>query len=40
MGRVRITFTVDAAGLGVNTIGLLVAGIHARKPGGHQYLAY
>jgi hypothetical protein len=40
MGRVRITFAVDAAGLGVNTIGPLFAGIYARKPGGNQYLAY
>jgi hypothetical protein len=30
-GRVTITFTVDAAGLGVNTIGPLFAGIYARS---------
>jgi hypothetical protein len=30
-GRVRITFTVDAAGLGVRTIGPLFAGIYARN---------
>jgi Polyketide cyclase / dehydrase and lipid transport len=30
-GRVRITFLVDAAGLGVNTIGPLFAGIYARN---------
>lgn len=31
MGRVTITFTVDAAGLGVNTVGPLFAGIYARN---------
>ena len=30
-GRVSITFTVDAAGLGVNLIGPLFAGIYARS---------
>jgi hypothetical protein len=30
-GRVTITFTVDAAGLGVNAIGPLFAGIYARS---------
>jgi hypothetical protein len=30
-GRVSITFTVDAAGLGVNLIGPLFAGIYARN---------
>ena len=30
-GRVRITFTVDGAGVGVNTIGLLFASIYARN---------
>jgi Polyketide cyclase / dehydrase and lipid transport len=31
MGRVTITFTVDAAGLGVRAIGALFAGIYARN---------
>jgi hypothetical protein len=31
MGRVTITFTVDAAGLGVNTVGPLFTGIYARN---------
>jgi hypothetical protein len=30
-GRVRLTFTVDAAGLGVKLIGPLFAGIYARN---------
>jgi hypothetical protein len=30
-GRVSVTFTVDAAGPGVNTIGPLFAGIYARS---------
>jgi hypothetical protein len=31
MGRVTITFTVDAAGPGVNMLGPLFAGIYARN---------
>jgi hypothetical protein len=31
IGRVTITFTVDGAGLGVNTVGPLFAGIYARN---------
>lgn len=31
MGRVTITFTVDAAGLGVKTVGPLFAGSYARN---------
>ena len=31
VGRVSLTFTVDAAGLGVNMIGPLFAGIYARQ---------
>jgi hypothetical protein len=31
LGQVTITFTVDAAGLGVNVIGPLFAGIYARN---------
>jgi hypothetical protein len=31
MGRVTITFTVDAADLGVNTVGPLFTGIYARN---------
>jgi polyketide cyclase/dehydrase/lipid transport protein len=33
IGRVHITFTVDAAGLGVNTIGPLFARVYARSLG-------
>jgi Polyketide cyclase / dehydrase and lipid transport len=31
LGRVQITFTVEGAGVGVNTIGRLFAGIYARN---------
>jgi hypothetical protein len=31
MGRVAITFTVEGAGLGVNTIGRLFARVYARN---------
>lgn len=30
-GRVHITFTVDGAGIGVNTVGRLFAGVYARQ---------